>query len=88
MFADDKTLYISHCKLANAAASATNAVDAIAAGLEGKGLSINMIKTPSMFIQPPRGGKDTVPIRVNLRCFKYRIPIENMPFVFAMVPQL
>ena len=65
LFADDKTLYSSHRSLACAAASASCAIGAIADSLEKKGLSLNQTKTVSMFIQPPRGAEDAVPVMVN-----------------------
>ena len=65
LFADDKTLYSSHRSLACAAASASCAIGAIADSLEKKGLSLNQTKTVSMFIQPPRGAEDAVPVIVN-----------------------
>ena len=65
LFADDKTLYSSNRSLALAAATASRALEAIAANLALKGLSINETKTVSMFIQPPRSEQDVVPVSLN-----------------------
>ena len=66
MYADDKTLYTSHRYLTCAAASASSAIETISASLEEKGLSINATKTVFMYIQPPRGAEDPVPVLVNV----------------------
>ena len=54
MFADDKTLYLSHQCLNVAAATVSKALDVIASSLELKGLSVNETKTVAMIMQPPR----------------------------------
>ena len=51
MFADDKTLYVSHENLTMAAELVSKALQSVNSALEEKGLSINKMKTVSMFVE-------------------------------------
>ena len=63
LFADDKTLYAGHNNWALAAQVSTNALQALSEALVTLGLSINAMKTKSMFISQPltsEGGVERV----------------------------
>ena len=51
MFADDKTLYVSHENLTMAAELVSKALQSVNSALEEKWLSINKMKTVSMFVE-------------------------------------
>ena len=67
MFADDKTLYASHRDPAKAAETVTKAFHLLGSTLAIEGLSVNAIKTVSMFIRPLRSQPLDTDIHISYR---------------------